>query len=131
MHRALTILNVVLALTMLVAGALGRTRWMFAAVVALTALALIGFTAINPDEAIARRNLERYTETGKIDRHYITHLSADAIPVLVEHTDPMADWVLGNYQVPLPRSEPWSSANLSRIKARHMVAESDVQVPRS
>ena len=43
----------------------------------------------------------------------------------------MGDWVLGNYQVPLPGTERWSSANLSRAKARHMMAESDVQVPRS
>jgi hypothetical protein len=117
-------------LAMLVAGALGRTRWLFAGVTALTALALLGFTAINPDATIARRNLERYAETGKIDRYYIRHLSADAIPVLIEHPDPVADWVLSNYHA-LPGSEPWSSANLSRIKARHMVAESQVQVPRS
>jgi hypothetical protein len=118
-------------LAMLVAGALGRTRWLFPAVTALTALALLAFTAVNPDEAIARRNLERYTETGKIDRHYITHLSADAIPFLIEHPDPVAGWVLRNHQVPLPASEPWSSANLSRIKARHMVAHSGVPMPRS
>jgi uncharacterized protein DUF4153 len=118
-------------LAMLVAGALGRTRWLFPAVAALTAIALLGFTAINPDEAIARRNLERYAETGKIDRDYIRHLSADAIPVLIEHPDPIADWVLYNYDVLLPASEPWSSANLSRIKARQMMAESEVQVPGS
>jgi hypothetical protein len=39
--------------------------------------------------------------------------------------------VLYDYRVLLPASEPWSSANLSRIKARQMLADSDVQVPRS
>lgn len=116
-------------LAMLVAGAAGRTRWLFPAVTALTALAFLGLTAINPDGAIARRNLERYAATGKIDQSYLTHLSADAIPVLVEHQDPVADWVLRNYENPLPGSEPWSSANLSRINARQMVAQSGVQMP--
>jgi hypothetical protein len=116
-------------LAMLVAGAVGRTRWLFPAVTALTALAFLGFTAVNPDGAIARRNLERYAQTGKIDQDYLTHLSADAIPVLVEHKDPVAGWVLQNYQNPLPDSEPWSSANLSRINARHVVAQNGVQMP--
>ncbi|MGH2688121.1 MAG: DUF4153 domain-containing protein, partial [Actinomycetota bacterium] len=116
-------------LAMLVAGALGRTRRLFPVVVGLAAVGLLAFTAINPEAAIARRNLDRYAETGRIDRDYLRHLSADAIPVLIEHPDPVTDWVLENSQVILPESEPWSSANLSRIKARDMLEESPVQVP--
>lgn len=118
-------------LAMLVAGAAGWTRRLFPVVAGLIAAGLLGFTGINPDAAIARRNLDRHAETGRIDPHYIRDLSADAIPVLIEHPDPAADWVLANYDVLLPAEEPWSSANLSRIRARQMLADSDVQVPRS
>jgi hypothetical protein len=100
-------------------------------VAGLTAVGLLGFTAINPDGAIARRNLERYAQTGNIDVEYLGQLSADAIPVLMEHSDPVTDRVLEDYQGLPAESEPWSSANLSRIRARQMVAESDVRVPSS
>jgi hypothetical protein len=51
-------------------------------------LAIIGFlatlNAINPDAFIARQNLDRYRDTGKIDTEYLGELSADAVPVLVD-----------------------------------------------
>jgi hypothetical protein len=48
---------------------------------------LLGLAALNPDAWIARQNLDRYEATGKVDWTYLTGLSADAVPVLVELGD--------------------------------------------
>lgn len=50
-----------------------------AAVVALMAVNLA-----NPDATIARLNLARYEETGKLDISYLVNLSPDAVPVTAE-----------------------------------------------
>jgi uncharacterized protein DUF4153 len=52
-----------------------------------TLLAALGFVAtlntINSDAFIARHNIRRYAETGKLDAVYLTTLSEDALPELV------------------------------------------------
>jgi hypothetical protein len=45
---------------------------------------LTTLNVLNPDAFIARQNLSRYEAAGKIDAAYLTTLSADAVPVLVE-----------------------------------------------
>jgi hypothetical protein len=51
-------------------------------------LAAIGYLAtlnlIDPDAFITRQNLERYQETNDLDVSYLTTLSADAVPELIE-----------------------------------------------
>lgn len=47
-------------------------------------LFIIAMNFINPDAFIARRNIERFELTGKIDMHYLSQLSDDAIPVIVK-----------------------------------------------
>jgi hypothetical protein len=47
---------------------------------------LIAYTAVNyagMDAFIAKQNIERYYETGKIDEAYLLNLSADAVPQLL------------------------------------------------
>jgi hypothetical protein len=44
---------------------------------------LLAMNALNPDAFIAKRNLERYAETGKIDPLYLANLSIDALPYTV------------------------------------------------
>lgn len=39
---------------------------------------------LKPDAFIARKNLERFERTGKLDARYLTWLSDDAVPVLVD-----------------------------------------------
>ncbi len=50
-------------------------------------VAALGFLAtlnmINPDATIARQNLARYAQSGKLDAYYLTHLSVDAVPALL------------------------------------------------
>ncbi len=51
----------------------------FASVVIL----LVSMNLINPDAFIAKRNIERYKVTGKVDTAYLASLSYDAIPYTV------------------------------------------------
>jgi hypothetical protein len=76
-HAAILWLGALFVL-IVAAGALKRTRRLPRATVALSAAAALAFALANPDARIAEHNLERFEETGKIDRVYLVHLSADA-----------------------------------------------------
>ena len=52
---------------------------------------LLGIAAVNPDDLIARHNIERYEETGKIDVDVPATLSDDAVPVLATASRAAAD----------------------------------------
>ena len=84
-----------------------------------TAAALIGFTVASPDSLIASRNVERWQETGRLDLAYLQTLSADAAPALAELPPALRDEALAPLAARLAEDEPWSSANLSRHRARH------------
>ena len=71
-------------LSVMVAGGLGRGRWLPRIALVSGAVALIGVAAINPEAWIANRNLDRYESTGALDLGYLQSLSADAAPVIVE-----------------------------------------------
>jgi signal transduction histidine kinase len=71
-------------LAIMVAGALGRGRWLPRIALVSGAVALVGLAAINPDAWVAGRNLDRYDATGKLDLDYLQSLSADAAPVIVD-----------------------------------------------
>lgn len=111
----------VLLVLLLAAGAAGRTKWLFAGILAATAGTVLIFNFMNPDAMIARRNLERFEVTGKIDHHYLSTLSPDAVPALLELPDDRAESVLSALDRHLSEPEPWSDANLSRIHARRLL----------
>lgn len=46
---------------------------------------------INPDSCIARKNIERFELTGKMDINYLSQLSDDAIPVIIEALNDLDD----------------------------------------
>jgi hypothetical protein len=52
---------------------------------------LVTLNLVNPDAFIARQNLARYEATGKLDVYYLTWLSDDALPVLVDSAGQLAD----------------------------------------
>lgn len=45
---------------------------------------VLGLYMVNPDALIARTNIERAIEGERLDAHYLSSLSADAVPVLVD-----------------------------------------------
>jgi hypothetical protein len=51
---------------------------------------LVTLNLVNPDAFIARQNLARYEATGKLDVYYLTWLSDDALPVLVDSAGQLA-----------------------------------------
>jgi hypothetical protein len=86
--------------------------------VAGSAVALIAFSLVNPDGLIAKRNIEHWHETGRIDVWYLSELSADAVPELTRLPHPLRERALLDLSEELAEDEPWSSANLARARAR-------------
>jgi len=57
----------------------------FAAGFSIAVLGFVGtLNIINPDATFIRQNLERYQKTGDLDIAYLTRLSTDAVPMLIE-----------------------------------------------
>jgi hypothetical protein len=105
-------------------GALQRAAAFPRAVLAWAAVALVGFSIANPDARIAERNVDRWRETGRIDLEYVSGLSADATPALSRLPAHLSDEALTEIAEELSRDEPWSSANLSRRRARDLLRRS-------
>jgi Domain of unknown function (DUF4173) len=106
-------------LLVLVAGSVARARAHLSDLaVAGSALALIAFSLVDPDARIAERNVVHWRETGRIDVAYLSGLSADAVPELMRLPEPLQGRVLLDLSEELAEDEPWSSANLSRARAR-------------
>jgi hypothetical protein len=117
-----------LGVLLLLLGAAGwfttvRTRSASAAVV-LTAAGLLAFSLGNPDRRIAERNIDRWETTGLLDADYLAKLSADAVPALVELPWPERGRTTSILRDRLRVGDPWSSANLSRSRARRLLYES-------
>jgi len=104
---------------LLVAGAARGGPWLPRATVALSALALLGLNAANPDGLVAAGNVERYERTGKLDIRYLSGLSADAAPAVARLPAPKVSCALvtTGYELAAHR-DGWSSANLGRWRAR-------------
>jgi hypothetical protein len=95
-------------------------------------VALIVFWAVinlwNPEAFVARRNLERFAITGKLDTNYLKRLSDDAVPQIVSALQ-RADAVsrdslvlaLESHASRWQQPEDWQSLNLSRLRARRIL----------
>jgi uncharacterized protein DUF4153 len=109
-------------LALLVAGlVVGQGRWLPRAVLALTAATAIALTALNPDAWIARRNIERYERTGRIDSSYLALLSSDAVGPLLRLPDAIEGCPLAGARAGLSRRGVLEF-NLSRARARNALA---------
>lgn len=96
-------------------------------------LSIIVFLAtmnvLNPDLFIARRNIERFATTGKLDIYYLTSLSDDAIPETVKildtsHEDLRKTFARELYQHMQHNSSflsQWQSWNISRTNANNIL----------
>ncbi|MDQ3864384.1 MAG: DUF4173 domain-containing protein, partial [Actinomycetota bacterium] len=105
-----------------------RERFAFGALLAGFA-AIFAINAMNPDALIATTNIERMEEGKRFDAYYLTTLSADAVPVLVESLPEIGDkrvWQDYTLEQALvyrwdKRSPDWRTWNLSRWRARQAV----------
>ncbi|MBI2610249.1 DUF4173 domain-containing protein [Candidatus Giovannonibacteria bacterium] len=91
-------------------------------------LAVMNF--LNPDAFIARRNIDRFGATGKLDVHYLNSLSDDAIPDTVEILNIADDDLRKSFARDLywraqlinsPLFSRWQSLNISRIRAEKIL----------
>ena len=113
----------VLVLAVVVAGVMLRAAWLPRFALISGVVALLGLAAINPDAWIARQNLDRWNETGRIDWTFLRTLSDDAVPVLAEFpvvSDKTPEpfdarrCALANRQAP---DDDWLEWNLGRSRA--------------
>ena len=91
-------------------------------------LAVMNF--LNPDAFIARRNIERFIVTGKLDARYLGRLSSDAIPNTIKILD-ISDEDLRNsfahglywraQDINSSYFSKWQSLNISRMKAKKIL----------
>jgi Domain of unknown function (DUF4173) len=87
------------------------------------AVGLIAFTLANPDAWIARANVERWRDTGRLDVEYARSLSADATPALAALPSPLRSEALAPVRERLDRDEPWTSLNIARHRAQQALAD--------
>ncbi|MGO4255398.1 DUF4153 domain-containing protein [Marmoricola sp. RAF53] len=102
-----------LVLCVLASGVVLRTAWLPRTALLSGATALLLLAAVNPDAYIARHNVSRYAETGKVDLYYLQGLSADAAAELAKLPDDLAECAL---RVP-NGSDDWLEWNLGRHRA--------------
>ena len=69
---------------------------------------------LNPDAWVAQHNIDRYTETGKVDWSYLQGLSDDAVPVLVTLPDDVVACAMAHRE---PSDNDWLEWNLGRDRA--------------
>nr|WP_251009795.1 MULTISPECIES: DUF4173 domain-containing protein [unclassified Bacillus (in: firmicutes)] len=98
--------------------------------------AIIFYTLINTvqlDRYVVDRNLERYSETGKIDIYYLNSLSYEGVEGLVElyKLNPdhpgLTDLLLQRRQEFLDSEESWNTINMARRNAEKALMELEMQ----
>lgn len=85
---------------------------------------------INPEAFIARQNMNRFNDTGKLDVTYLSSLSADAVPAVAGFLDhpnkkvqrSAAD-ILHQEKQAMSQSPHWQSFNLSKQRADSLFKE--------
>jgi len=105
-----------------------RERFAFGALLS-GFVAIFAINAMNPDALIASTNLDRMEQGKRFDAYYLTTLSADAVPVLVESLPEIGDKVLWKdhtvkqdlvYRWDTKRPD-WRTWNLGRARARQSI----------
>jgi hypothetical protein len=112
-----------LGLVVLAVAVAGLVRWgtwvpRFAFVTGV--VGLLGIAAINPDAWIARHNIERYDDTGKVDTAFLAGLSDDAVPALLSLPEPLRTEALGDRRL---ADDDWLEWNLGRSRAQDDLAD--------
>ena len=118
-------LGLVVALV-LVAGGTLRGRWLPRAALAAGATVLLVLAMLNPDAYVARHNVDRFEQTGRLDWLYLRQLSADAVPALDRLPEPYRSCTLTGI-APVPDGDPLAW-NLGRARAAEILRTRPVEV---
>lgn len=100
----------------------GRREHMGAAAAAAALAILVAANILAPSSFVARRNIQRFAATGKLDVPYLVLLGTDAVPALVSvlpqlPPDPDVTGYLCELHERVHR-QGWRSWNLARVRAR-------------
>lgn len=99
----------------------------FYIVISVVAYTLLNY--INIDSIIVKNNIERYNKGNPIDIVYLTTLSYDVVPKLVDLAQSTSDQTLANQlgdglihkKQALEKARPWQSFNISMYRARRVL----------
>jgi preprotein translocase subunit SecG len=97
-------------------------------IIVITIIMYTVINYLNIDGFIARKNIERYNETGKLDAPYLTTLSFEAVPYLIELRDKSAHQIkiiidenLKARKEVLDNENSWTEFNLSKNKVKKLL----------
>ncbi len=107
-----------LVIGVMVAGVTMKAAWLPRAALLSGASLLLGLAMLNPDAWVAQHNVDRYTETGKVDWVYLHGLSDDAVPVLATLPDDVVACALSDRE---PSDDDWLEWNLGRDRANPLI----------
>lgn len=103
-------------------------------------ISAIGFfvllNLINPDAFIARQNINRFHQTGKVDVYYLQDLSFDAVPVIAKQLESpnkelrssAANALSYIYDFRQQGDTHWQSTNLSYNRAKQILRDKSWQI---
>jgi signal transduction histidine kinase len=103
-----------------------RAAWLPRFALVTGAVGLLGLAAINPDAWIARHNIDRWEQTGKVDWAYLSGLSDDAVPVLATLPPTERACALVRRH---GAHDDWLEWNLGRARAAHALRDATPTTP--
>lgn len=114
----------IMFLLVILAGYKMNAPWLSRAVFGVGVVMLLGAAMMNPERWIAQHNVDRYQAGEKIDLYYLSALTADAVPALVNLPEDARNCVLGHIQRDLKNNpDEWFEWNYARENARHILAK--------
>ncbi|MDO7867372.1 DUF4153 domain-containing protein [Nocardioides jiangxiensis] len=103
-----------LVVTVMAAGLTLRAAWLPRTALLTGAGVLLGLALLNPDAWIARHNLDRLEQSGKVDWTYLQGLSDDAVPVFTTLPTAQRDCALAGRS---GSGDDWLEWNAGRAEA--------------
>lgn len=113
----------------LTAGVRLRASWLPRVVVTSGVAMLLGLAAMNPEAQMARTHIDRLDRGYQVDQSYLASLSADAVTEIDRLPEPTRSCVLQRLAHDLAEPEPWYRLNISRQRARALIASRPVRLP--
>ncbi|WP_408897427.1 DUF4153 domain-containing protein [Nocardioides sp. R1-1] len=115
-----------LVLAVAVSGIALRGAWLPRFALLSGVVGLLGLAVVNPDAWIARHNLARYDDTGRVDWGYLRDLSDDAVPTLAELSGADRRCALAGRELD---DDDWLEWNLGRSRAADALEGSEPVTP--
>lgn len=104
-------------------------NWFWTGLLSSVISFIVIMNLINPDFIIAKNQVQRFDETGKVDSLYLSGLSADALPVLIDfypqlnsEDKAIFDTTFNEMKIDFEqKSKNWQSYNVSRASAFNLL----------